>query len=137
MNDPAIFYRCTLEPSEGGLIVLTTVFESVRETPCLFLCVQQREASYARSLGFPFQKINERFKVRRIHKSGSRVAQPTIAEALESLKRRKRHQIGHASREIEVAQAFLDNVEGVEPDPYTRTRVPGTEETCRQLYVFD
>lgn len=137
MANSTEFYRCSLDPTEDGLVLRTTVYKPVRETPLFYLCIREKEARIAYGMGYSFKQINDRFKVRRISKGRSRVAHPTVEEALSSLKIRKQRQIQHALREKEVASVFLDRVEDATPEPDKAVVIPGTEEVCRCNFVFD
>lgn len=133
-----MFYRAWLQPIEDGLQIRVTEYIPIHESPSMYWCVTARV--YPRMQNKPLKVIRRVCRVRRIHKAGSKVAQPTIDEAIESLRRRKQSQLNHAMREIEIARAFLD----AEMPPLQRNyhniltcTLPDTGEVVQENYLFE
>lgn len=133
------FYRCELEPTIDGLMLRTITYVPVHTSPCFYWCVTKSNHRFLEGVeGEANLKTAKKWhrRVRKIQKSGSRIAQPTKDEALESLRARKRWQIMHARREIEIAQAFLKSTKNKQHGDLPRI-LEDTAEATQENFVFD
>jgi hypothetical protein len=108
-----VFYRAVLEAQEDGLIVMMQKFISIHETECIHFCVSERNLHWITS-GVQANETkmqvakDRKVKVYRIHKFGSRIAQPTEQDAFLRLQFLKRKQGGHLQRNLEMVKCFLE-----------------------------
>lgn len=135
------FYRCELEPTEDGLMLRTITYVPVHESPCFYWCVTKSNHQFLQGVvGKDNVTLSVakswRRRVRKIDKINSYIAQPTKEKALGALKLRKHWQITHARREIEIAEAFLDSVDGKVYEELPRI-LENTEEAVRGNFTFD
>lgn len=106
-----IFYKNRLVAEAEGLLVVTDKLVSIHETRCYHFCIPESEMRWVE----PMKRIKEsvlqyarRFKIlRRIDKSGSRIAFKTPDEAMENLRFLKEKQLYHLAREQAFIEKFL------------------------------
>ena len=133
------FYKKRLIPQGDGLIVWTEKFISVHETVCFHFCVTE----YCFRLMFALKRKNEspiqygrRMKcLKRIAKSGSRIAFKSESEALDNLRFLKRKQLNHIKRDQIFIETFLA-CEELEQHG-SEQRVPSSADLVREYYQFD
>lgn len=112
-----IFYRAILESQENGLVVTMQKFVSIHETKCMHFCVAEHVlhwvTNWIKDNETKIQVAKDRkLKIYRIHKFGSRIAQPTKQDAFLRLKFIKGKQLGHLQRSLRIVKCFLEQTAG-------------------------
>lgn len=112
MNNLPVHYRIeeTLEEDCNGIFVNLYVrkYVAIRETPCTYLVMAEHDHHYAGVLGKEWTAKH----TKRVSKtSRKRLCYPTLAEALESFKRRKQRQLSHLEYRTCLAKQALQAME--------------------------
>ena len=143
------FYKARLLTSPKGLQIWFNIYKSVHETNCCYFCVSALD--YQRAIrvinssgnGNPVTALNKShaFTVRRIMKSGSRIASKTKEDAISNLIYRTKLRINHLEREIKFCHSFLKNKDLLTVD-YNDGRqlimnVLNTKDTVDEFCIFD
>lgn len=106
-----VFYKKRLIPDESGLIVVTEKLFSIHETDCFYFCIPEfwkKILAVRNFIGETKIAYARRKKIlRRISKSGSRIAFETETQALDHLRMLKRRQVEHLRREEAFIEKFL------------------------------
>lgn len=146
------FYKMSLGVYEDGLSVSTQIFVCIHETPCYYLCLPKHSMGFvSESMRKPGESMYQCAKrgqrrIRKIHKTSSRVAFDTREKAFENLMMLKKRQIFHAKRTIEANELFLSKCNGFDcakkdssiSNQYGEWyKVNGTADFVKQHYIFD
>lgn len=145
MSNSTLFYRMSMHPDESGLVLITEKFVSLRETAHMHFCVSEFNHMRLRpnkdETEFEAAKRQERIKIVRIHKQGSRIACKSEAEAFEALKYRKKRQVQHLRRDLAITEKFIELTDGKSVDDFlasgTYREIPDTSDLVNSFYRFD
>lgn len=112
MNNLPVHYRIeeTLEEDCNGIFVNLYVrkYIAVRETPCTYSVMAEHDHQFAGVLGKEWAAKH----TKRVSKtSRKRLCYPTLAEALESFKRRKQRQLSHLEYRACLAKQALQAID--------------------------
>jgi hypothetical protein len=134
-----VFYKKILVPDEEGLMVVTRKFVSIHETPCFYFCVPESSLWLIRLLPIKDEsglQYARRTKIlRRISKSGSRIAFDNEEEALNHLIFLKEKHLYHVKRDVAFIEKFLM---GEKLDKYGEySVVPNSKELVHKYLSFD
>jgi hypothetical protein len=118
------FYKAKLLPSPQGLQIWLTIFKSIHETEHCYFCVQANDYARAkRAISLsneknPVTALNKAntFRVRKIMKSGSRVASKSKDDAIKNLVYRTTLRINHLELALKFCHAFLKNKDNLNTD---------------------
>lgn len=143
------YYKARLAYTPRGINVEMEEFKIIHETRCVAYCVNDYDYKIVCGYKKPDESLMQAAKrlcrkVRHIHKSGSRIAQPTQEEAFNRLKFLKRRQIRHLKRELDLISLFSSKTQDADlsalqkNDRYTHDTylVPDTEESVGIYYNF-
>lgn len=141
-----IFYRFCMSEAEEGIALIPKKFISVHETDYFNFCVNEYEYMHIKSFankGEPLIKAAKRRgnKVFRISKGNSRIAFDSEEKAFQNLVYRKKKQIAHLQRNLDVVKRFLSEVKGKKvediPDHGLYRVLPDTEDFIHEYFRFD
>jgi hypothetical protein len=144
------YYKAHVEYDKQGIVVQMREFKVVRDTPAYAYCIRHWEFPVPAWRCLPNETLLQTckrlgYKIYRIHKSGSRIAQPTQQQAFDRLKFLKRRQVRHLERELALLKVFNEKVADVDltglkqGHNYSRPTytVPETAENVAEYYSFD
>jgi hypothetical protein len=145
-----IFYKMKLMSAEDGMTIYCNNFISIHETFCFHFCVSQwgfnRLSNDKSSSNECILRKAKRLgiKVRRICKSGSRIAFPTKNEAFNNLKFLKNLQIQHLQRDLDLIKTSLNIIsdmayDDLEERPFndeSSATIPNTREIVHGYFNF-
>lgn len=147
-----LFYRTEMTAAEEGLVLITKVFVSIRETEKMHFCVVDHHHRRLLNpvLGNPNEPLidaakRKKYKIYRVHKQGSRIASPTEDAAFDSLLYRKRKQVRHLQINLAVVGKFLELAEGKQltefpKEPFhdfIQRTIPDTVDFVCEHYCFN
>ena len=140
MKNKTEFYRASLVVNYEGLCVNFDRWTSFHESECFAWCVGDYYTGKSFGISDNSKTIVKDVKavmpVKRIDKRFSRFASTSKELAVEQLKIRKTKHISHMKREIEFANAFLNN--SVKPFGHDDTLiVSDTQDLVNSHFLFD
>ncbi len=143
-----MFYSMKLFPAEYGMEIYKTTFYAFHETPCFYFCCD--EFNLNRMNCYPkidketqSQKAKRsRVDIKRIAKTGSRIAFDTEEKAFNHMIFMKERQVTHLKKQLEGLDLSLNLLSGkrfkdLPKDAYGSTVIEGTQEFVSENYRFD
>lgn len=140
-----VFFKMRLHPATNGACISTEKFYSVHETPKMHFCIHEMDKwqlSTHSEESFWDQVKRQKIKVKRIYKTGSRVAFATEEEAWKHLLMLKHKQRAHLRRDLKFLDVFLSVVDlsktpEFDHSGFTTITTPELERIMSGLYIFD
>jgi len=142
------FYAMKLIPTEYGMEIYKTTLFAFHETPCFYFCAD--EFNLNRMNRYPkidketqFQKAKRsKIDIKRILKTGSRVAFDSEEKAFNHLIFIKQRHMSHLKRKLEELDLSLNLLSGkrfsdLTKDRYGSVIIDGTQEFVSENYRFD
>lgn len=142
------FYSMRLLPSEYGMEIFKTTFYAFHETPCFYFCAEEFNLNMMNCCRnfdkeTQFQKAKRsRIEIKRVSKTGSRIAFDTEEKAFNHLIFMKEKQITYLKRDLEQLDLSLNLLSGkrfndLPKDRYGSVIIDGTQEFVSENYRFD
>lgn len=142
------YYKARISYTPAGICVVMDEFKVIHETKCIAYCVypwQFDHISWRADTGETKMQTAKRvgIKVLCIHKTRSRIAQPTHEKAFDRLKFLKQRQVRHLKRELDLLTLFNSKTSGQELSALNKQvfnsdtyLVPDTEENTNIYFNF-
>lgn len=140
------FYKAKMIVQEEGLAIWFDIYQSIHETEYYYFCVLALNFEQAKNIinmnnkKNPVTAVKDSgfIKVKRIAKSGSRIAEPSKEDAIKNLIWRTKLRIGHMKRDIKFCNALVKNHEnlsiGYQSDKQLIMNVNGTKNLVHEFY---